>query len=87
MNLLILRVLTGVAALMLALGIPSGGLSAPPAPPALTTATTCIHGGDPGFQAALPHSGQTAGAVDPGFHVPGIGHPDPGFSVHLPVCK
>ncbi|MDQ2809269.1 MAG: hypothetical protein M3Z04_20535 [Chloroflexota bacterium] len=86
-NLYILRVLAGAAALMPALGVPGGGTVADSTPPTLAPVTTCIHSGDPGFRAALPSSGPAAVAVDSGFSVPGIGHPDPGFSVYLPACK
>jgi len=69
---------------MLMLGVPSGGTAAENTPPVVSSATTCIHATDPGFQAQ-----RSAGSVamDPGFSVAGSGRPDPGFSVRLPVCK
>lgn len=87
MNPYILRVLAGMAALMLAWGVPGGGTAAQNTPPASAVVTTCIHAPDPGFQAHWPAGGAARVAVDPGFGVQGIGHPDPGFSVRLPLCK
>ncbi len=86
----ILRGLAAATVLLPALGLPGGSSATgptPPTPPVLSAATTCVHGGDPGFRAVLPSNGPAAIAVDPSFSVPGIGHPDPGFAVRLPVCK